>query len=125
MATLEDKGVEIVSRKKKPLSDTAFDRKIQMWGVIAPVLMGLLMCSTALFLHLRSPSRPGVVVADKSSVVRDLPVRVAARTWDSETRERQQVGIMLMSASGLLMLLMSLGRIYVHSRYRRAEISDA
>ena len=113
-----------MSRKKKPLSDTAFDRKIQMWGVIGPFIIGLLICSTALFIHLRSPSRQVVVVADKSSLVRDLPVRVAALTGESETRERQQVGILLMSTSGILMLLMSLGRIYVHSLYRRAEISD-
>ena len=83
------------SRKKKPLSDTAFDRKIQMWGVIAPVLVGLLICSTALFLHLRSLSGLVVFFADNSSLVRDLPVRVAALT-------RQQVGIMLMSASTAL-----------------------
>ena len=96
-----------------------------MWGVIAPFIIGLLICSTALFLHLRSPSRPGVVVADKSSVVGDLPVRVVALTRESEMRERQQVGIMLMSASGIFMLLLSLGRIYVHLRYKRVEISDA
>ena len=114
-----------MSRKKQQLAATAFDRKIQMWGVIAPFIIGLLICSTALFIHLRSPSRPGVVVADKSSVVRDLPVRVAALTRESETSELQQVGIMLMSASGIVMLLMSLGRIYVHSMYIRAEISDA
>ena len=89
-----------------------------MWGVIIPVLLGLLICSTDLFIHLRSPSGPVVVFADNSSVVPDLPARVAALT-------RQQGGIMLMSASGILMLLMSLGRIYVHSRYRRAESSDA
>ena len=106
-----------MSRKKKPLSDTAFDRKIQMWGVIGPFIIGLVICSTALFIHLRSPSGPVVVFADNSSVVRDLPIRVAALT-------RQQVGIMLMSASGIVMLLMSLGRIYVHSLYIRAEISD-
>ncbi len=89
-----------------------------MWGVIAPVLLGLLICSTVLSIHLRSPSSQVVVVGDNSSVVRDLPLRVAALT-------RQQVGIMLMSASGIVMLLMSLGRIYVHSLYIRAEISDA
>ena len=106
------------SRKKKPLSDTAFDRKIKMWGVIAPVLFGLLICSTALFFYLRSLSGLVVFFADNSSLVRDLPVRVAALT-------RQQVGIMLMSASVILMLLMGLGRIYVHSLYRRAEISGS
>ena len=114
-----------MSRKKQPLSATAFDRKIQMWGVIAPVISGLLICSTALFLHLRSPSGQVVVVADNSSVVRDLPERGAALTRERETRVRQQVGIILMSASGIFMLLMSLGRIYVHARYRRAESSDA
>jgi len=114
-----------VSRKKKQLSATAFDRKMKTWGVIAPVIIGLLMCSTALAIHLRSPSRPVVVVADNSSVVRDQPERVASVTRQSEMGERQQVGIMLMSASGLFMLLLSLGRIYVNSRYIRAEISDA
>ncbi len=114
-----------MSRKKQQLAATAFERKIKMWGVIAPFIIGLLICSTALFIHLRSPSRPGVVVADNSSLVRDLPGRVAALTWESGTRERQQVGIMLMSASGILLLLMSLGRIYVHSLYERAEIGDA
>ena len=114
-----------MSRKKQQLAATAFDRKIQMWGVIAPVIMGLLICSTALFIHLRSPSRPGVVVADNSSLGRDRRERVVALTLASETRERQQVGILLMSVSGILMLLMSFGRIYVHSRYERAEISDA
>ncbi len=113
-----------MSRKKKQLSATAFDRKIKIWGVIAPVLIGLLICSTALFIHLRPPSRQGIVVADKSSVVRDLPGRVTALTRESETSEWQQVGIMLMSASGILMLLLSLGRIYVHSRYRQVESSD-
>ena len=112
-------------RKKQQVSATAFERKIQMWGVIAPFIIGLLICSTALFLHLRSPSRPGVVVAYKSSVVQDLPGRVTELTLESETSERQQVGIMLMIAAGIFMLLMSLGRIYVHARYEQAEIRDA
>ncbi len=106
------------SRKKKPLSNSAFDRKIQMWGVIAPILIGLLICSTALLFHHRSLSGLIVVFADNSSLVRDLPVRVAALT-------RQQVGIILMSASVILMLLMGLGRIYFHSLYRRAESSGS
>ena len=50
---------------------------------------------------------------------------MASVTRQSEMGERQQVGIMLMSASGIFMLLLSLGRIYVNSRYIRAEISDA
>ena len=114
-----------MSRQKKQLSTTAFDRQIQMWGVIAPIIIGLLICSTALCIHLRSYSRPVVIVADTSSLVRDQPESVAALSRDRETRERQQVGIMLMSASGIFMLLMSLGRIYVHSMYIRAEICDA